>query len=367
MKGVTIQLYNLSVFLNDFNPHSHEGSDSFHFLFCCFFNISIHTPMKGVTENALTLCYTIIFQSTLPWREWLARIRKTNKNGEFQSTLPWREWLGGQLQQHANAWFQSTLPWREWLGPARALSLREHYFNPHSHEGSDNVGDIIPIYLEISIHTPMKGVTRAMPVHSIPGIISIHTPMKGVTGNGYGKPDCRAISIHTPMKGVTFSPSSGNLSSTDFNPHSHEGSDFSNLQVNTKYYLFQSTLPWREWLSVACFCCGVYLFQSTLPWREWLEIWSICSIVCTFQSTLPWREWQQQRDTRQDTHYFNPHSHEGSDDQQAYIDSFAEISIHTPMKGVTVNKLIGKLYRNNISIHTPMKGVTRHAFLSGTQ
>ena len=57
---------------------------------------------------------------------------------------------------------------------------------------------------------------------------------------------------------------------------------------------------------------------------------------------------------------FNPHSHEGSDVMTSPSFHVFFISIHTPMKGVTIiapHLLINK----SISIHTPMKGVTLSA------
>ena len=63
----------------------------------------------------------------------------------------------------------------------QADNIETGNFNPHSREGSDNVGDIIPIYLEISIHTPAKGVTFNPISMETDFEISIHTPAKGVT------------------------------------------------------------------------------------------------------------------------------------------------------------------------------------------
>ena len=56
-------------------------------------------------------------------------------------------------------------------------------FNPHSREGSDTTEvkesvDSLPI----SIHTPVKGVTKLYFIAKKKiGHISIHTPVKGVT------------------------------------------------------------------------------------------------------------------------------------------------------------------------------------------
>ena len=58
--------------------------------------------------------------------------------------------------------------------------------------------------------------------------------------------------------------------------------------------------------------------------------------------------------------HFNPHSREGSDEPVIYADKdFNLISIHTPVKGVTVNDFKVPNTKSRISIHTPVKGVTQ--------
>ena len=79
--------------------------------------------------------------------------------------------------------------------------LKTH-FNPHSHEGSDNVGRSRCVVVEISIHTPTKGATAF--------IVSLVT-----------------VIIY-------------------FNPHSHEGSDITTFHIDNIKDQFQSTLPRRE-------------------------------------------------------------------------------------------------------------------------
>ena len=55
------------------------------------------------------------------------------------------------------------------------------YFNPHSREGSDEMGAFIMSRKGISIHTPAKGVTAVSVPFFYLFSISIHTPAKGVT------------------------------------------------------------------------------------------------------------------------------------------------------------------------------------------
>ena len=55
--------------------------------------------------------------------------------------------------------------------------------------------------------------------------ISIHTPAKGVTSIFYNYELGLQISIHTPAKGVTTAAALWRMVQHDFNPHSREGSD----------------------------------------------------------------------------------------------------------------------------------------------
>ena len=56
---------------------------------------------------------------------------------------------------------------------------------------------------EISIHTPVKGVTYRHSTAQLMIGISIHTPVKGVTQPFAESVQYITISIHTPVKGVT--------------------------------------------------------------------------------------------------------------------------------------------------------------------
>ena len=85
---------------------------------------------------------------------------------------------------------------------------------------------------------------------------------------GGGKPYVINISIHTPTKGVTLIRQISLIVAIHFNPHSHKGSDIANL-----------TIPLNTTISIHTPTKGVTLkiqcqqlwdtFQSTLPQREW--------------------------------------------------------------------------------------------------
>ena len=187
-------------------------------------------------------------------------------------------------------------------------------FNPHSREGSDSTAYYMTKNLIISIHTPAKGVTTsAAPSFQIWKFqstlprrewqyiakksdqsqgISIHTPAKGVTTHFPLKLWIISISIHTPAKGVTVPVRNRGRSLTDFNPHSREGSDIKKILLYDHKFLFQSTLPRREWRSWLIYRHATSNFNPHS--REGSDLRGIGEYkdVLTFQSTLPRREWR---------------------------------------------------------------------------
>ena len=96
---------------------------------------------------------------------------------------------------------------------------------------------------KISIHTPVKGVTLRHSEGLRASPISIHTPVKGVTDTRGGDDPPRRISIHTPVKGVTERSASKWGRWIDFNPHTREGCDLDLGLVEFPGLEFQSTHP----------------------------------------------------------------------------------------------------------------------------
>ena len=144
-------------------------------------SISIHTPAKGVTRGGDNMQWFIIdFNPHSREGSDLRFYPQVLKLLVFQSTLPRREWLRSCTGFPAYISFQSTLPRREWqVFPCCFVYL--YNFNPHSREGSDKQGDGWTSSPQISIHTPAKGVTPFTFVDYENWQISIHTPAKGVT------------------------------------------------------------------------------------------------------------------------------------------------------------------------------------------
>ena len=122
------------------------------------------------------------------------------------------------------------------------------HFNPRSHEGSDPCPIAKRGEVGISIHAPTKGATYMVTGGDLFDGISIHAPTKGATkqrrwndgvsvdfnprsheGSDFRqsntKGDISCISIHAPTKGATLQKSLSKCMQIYFNPRSHEGSD----------------------------------------------------------------------------------------------------------------------------------------------
>ena len=168
--------------------------------------------------------------------------------------------------------------------------------------------------IQISIHTPTKGATLFLHSSNV-----VHTSFQSTLPRRERRKFCEIlssdidfnphshegsdwwwdsrcsqtdrISIHTPTKGATSVKLSRFAFLPNFNPHSHEGSD---LSLHVK--LFTSTISIHTPTKGATFFC----FLCKLP-----------------------------------IFYFNPHSHEGSDSTKLSNMYLIAISIHTPTKGAT--------------------------------
>ena len=119
--------------------------------------------------------------------------------------------------------FQSTLPREE----RRILNLPKQslfrYFNPRSHERSDQGETIMHLIFCISIHAPTRGATTQENNMGRKIYISIHAPTRGATILILLIYIMRCISIHAPTRGATDS-----------------------TYCAACRYLFQSTLPREE-------------------------------------------------------------------------------------------------------------------------
>ena len=212
--------------------------------------------------------------------------------------------------------FQSTLP-REERRTLRLGTQASHvYFNPRSHERSDQYDKVRFRVLLISIHAPTRGATRYKQSMNIQTIfqstlpreerlysstlmielmqISIHAPTRGATVTNFDPLAFGSISIHAPTRGATIS----------------YDDDFISI-------LFQSTLPREERLKPVNLVGRLMRFQSTLPREERPDKVVVKAPTAVFQSTLPREERRDRRPPLFNIQrYFNPRSHERSDHDQ---------------------------------------------------
>ena len=167
-------------------------------------DISIHTPTRGTTAGTGTATNLAEFQSTFPREE-----------------RPYYTIVRIQVLQ-----FQSTLPREERPFPTDFVTAFMPYFNPRSHERSDQIHHRQHSWIGISIHAPTRGATGSGYVEGQRYLISIHAPTRGATSalcvllyppefqstlpreerhecvsiEGY----CEEISIHAPTRGATI-------------------------------------------------------------------------------------------------------------------------------------------------------------------
>ena len=167
--------------LSCFNPHTHEGCDNASRRGYILYNVSIHTPTKGVTSGRRhNNGRSEKFQSTHPRRVWLFDFFFNNSIAMFQSTHPRRVWQCLANDFLDSYKFQSTHPRRVWREKDEVndcpVSFNPHThegcdlesfcwkiplncFNPHTHEGCDSDNFLSKSSIKVSIHTPTKGVT----------------------------------------------------------------------------------------------------------------------------------------------------------------------------------------------------------------
>ena len=125
--------------------------------------------------------------------------------------------------------FQSTLPRRERQLLPKFLTNFQ-YFNPHSHEGSDTTPGVKDSKLAKFQSTLPRRERQQMERYTRQKHkISIHTPTKGATGSLL--PYQNGINNFNPHshEGSDWQARGSRRLYNHFNPHSHEGSDRSNM------------------------------------------------------------------------------------------------------------------------------------------
>ena len=148
--------------ITDFNPRSHERSDTPQRFYNYLIYISIHAPTRGATQKAVGSPDNLRFQSTLPREE-----------------------------------------------RPKCLYLPHTYKDISIHaptRGATILLFLVKLTFGISIHAPTRGATfLALIIDSVLQIISIHAPTRGAT---FATPSSifvsTDISIHAPTRGATI-------------------------------------------------------------------------------------------------------------------------------------------------------------------
>ena len=142
-----------------FNPHTHEGCDKDRIKHRRTALVSIHTPTKGVT-----------FKSFIRINPLSVSIHTPTKGVTccFYDNISC--FLGFNPHTHEGCDKTKTIS-----------NLFTISFNPHTHEGCDRKRANTEHRVNVSIHTPTKGVTSAQSWAFTCQMVSIHTPTKGVT------------------------------------------------------------------------------------------------------------------------------------------------------------------------------------------
>ena len=129
---------NISHFIGNFNPRSHEGSDQYlERVRSIDSEISIHAPTRGATAVTTTKETDPVFQSTLPRGERRDVIYGDVKEIQISIHAPTR----GATNDSGHFSFKNGISIH---APTRGATLKDISifintldFNPRSHEGSD--------------------------------------------------------------------------------------------------------------------------------------------------------------------------------------------------------------------------------------
>gem|GEM_PF-240029 len=258
----------------------------------CPMLISIHAPTRGATNLLCFLFAKMRFQSTLPREE---RLRQASRE---KRTLFYFNPRSHERSDSAILLF--PIPYRNFNPRSHERSdkfitivLPPLYdFNPRSHERSDRPSVPLPLGSDHDFNPRShERSDLSSSLASLGNVISIHAPTRGATS--YHKLCCsdQGISIHAPTRGATKYP------------------PFSEC-----HYGISIHAPTRGATKEAATTIEGSLFQSTLPREE--------RRICTGTSLLH--------------SYFNPRSHERSDELIEFLVNGIAISIHAPTRGATI-------------------------------
>ena len=322
-----------------FNPRSHEGSDSgqqwvcdeidlfqstlprgerrsLHSVSCIVERISIHAPTRGATKTTLQANLEFIgFQSTLPRGERRVLLRFLLFLVNISIHAPTR---GATLMITANL---DEIP----------------DFNPRSHEGSDyaSLSDTASGAKFQSTLPRGERRLRAVAVDGEGGI-SIHAPTRGATYHCCLSASWEYNFNPRSHEGSDFSFLESENIQFHFNPRSHEGSDMSRKSLARSAIRISIHAPTRGATFCCAFCCSSSIFQSTLPRGERPAFHAVANNLTTFQSTLPRGERHYSHACGYSSGLFQSTLPRGERPAAGVSSpSWKTISIHAPTRGAT--------------------------------
>ena len=194
------------------------------------------------------------------------------------------------------------------------------YFNPRSHEGSDEDGSsLTAVTIGISIHAPTRGATVSAGISLSERRFQSTLP-QGERLMAEVKDAGLKLFQSTLPQGERLLWIALNVNKKiHFNPRSHKGSDRKITSLVDAFFLFQSTLPQgeRHWV---CRQCITYVTISIHAPTRGATI-----SMMAFRASM---------------RNFNPRSHKGSDRDRGGIAAVHDISIHAPTRGATAKSQV---------------------------
>ena len=222
---------------------------------------------------------------------------------------------------------------------AGRMGAHEHCvcFNSRAHEGRDLRREFAVVTnVNVSIHAPTRGATRASPKDARLLSVSIHAPTRGATW---------------PSRAGVYPGGRG------FNSRAHEGRDSVKVLIFGASG-FQFTRPRGARPAVFCATCERRKFQFTRPRGARQTFCRTARRHACFNS----RAHEGRDDGREGSalleHGFNSRAHEGRDADRIFDrDGNIRVSIHAPTRGATGEVALhaGLLL---VSIHAPTRGAT---------
>ena len=303
--------------LRGFNPHTHTGCDpSYRRTTSVLDAVSIHTPIQGVTLQEFSFHQLQWVSIHTPIQGVTRRPSPPCRGASVSIHTPIQgvTWL--KRYQMFISVFQSTHPYRVWH-TLPMLNSPNFCFNPHTHTGCDRILYVFYLVVSVSIHTPIQGVTTTRVASRRIPSVSIHTPIQGVTASVFLAVGAACFNPHTHT-GCDIWICLHVRQQRSFNPHTHTGCDYRRREKVLSHTRF------NPHTHTGCDCMLSNQGRAKL---------------C-----------------------FNPHTHTGCDISSYLIDSRANVSIHTPIQGVTASTSVWR-WTTRVSIHTPIQGVTFHSQL----